>query len=183
MLNPSWRTLLRQVILSRRKADRAPRVAVVGIGHELNGDDSAGLMVARALLARADHSDRLLVIDAGAAPENQTGVLRAFEPDLVLLVDAAQMGAEPGEVRWIAWQDTTGISASSHSLPPYMLAKFLAGDLGCEVALLGIQPAQNAFDTPLSAPVAAAVTRTAELLAAELLPSDMGGSSLVHHPD
>lgn len=183
MLSPSWLIPLRQVIQSRRKPDHLPRVAVLGIGHELNGDDAAGLMVARALSVRLGHQDRLCVIDAGAAPENQTGTVRAFRPDVVLLVDAAQMDDIPGTVRWIAWQDTTGIGASSHTLPPYMLAKFLVGELGCEVALLGLQPAQNLFDTPLSTPVAAAVEQVVGLLAEELSNSDKGGSGFVHHPD
>lgn len=175
MSQPSWLAILRQTLNQPQKAnDVAPRVAVVGIGHELNGDDAAGLAVIRALLAHPDTDPtRLLLIDVGPAPENQTGALRAFRPHLVLLIDAAQMDAEPGSVRWLDWRDTTGISASTHTLPPYMLGQFLTADLGCEVALIGIQPQANQLDAPLSLPVTQAVEAVVEgLVAALITPPD-----------
>lgn len=129
----------------------------MGVGHELNGDDVAGLLVVRALESRLAAQDRLFVLDAGAAPENQTGALRVFKPDLVLMVDAAQMNESPGTVRWLDWRDTTGISASTHTLPPYMLATFITAEFGCEMALIGIQPASNLVDSPVSPVVSQAV--------------------------
>lgn len=164
MCGSSWQAALTQTLAQRAKADRPPRVALLGVGNEFNGDDAAGLVVVRALLAQADLPDRLLVIDAGIAPENHTGPLRAFAPDLVLLIDAAQMDADAGTVCWIDWRATTGISAATHTLPPYMLARFLTAELGCAMALLGIQPAQNSIDSPLSPVVQAA----AAALAADL---------------
>jgi len=114
-------------------------------------------VLARELQHRAAGVDRLLVIDAGPAPENVSGLLRRFKPDLVLLVDAAQMGDPPGSVRWLPWQETIGLSASTHTLPIHMFGTYLTQELGCEMALLGIQPAQNTLDAPLSSEVAAAV--------------------------
>lgn len=97
------------------------------------------------------------MIDAGIAPENQTGPIRRFAPDLVVMIDAAQMDEPPGTIRWLDWAETDGLSASTHTLPPYLLAKFLAAETGCAVGLIGIQPAQNGFGAPLSAVMAAAV--------------------------
>jgi hydrogenase 3 maturation protease len=157
------------------------RVAIVGIGHELRGDDAAGVSVARSLqsavgtihpgtarhaISRPKAGWRagggkcelpLLVIDAGAAPENFTGPLRRFDPDLVLLIDAAQLNEAPGSIRWLDWQETSGLSASTHTLPPHVLAEYLVNELGCEVALIGIQPQGDEFDAPLSPPVQQAV--------------------------
>lgn len=155
MSRPSWLNSLNQTLNRLNKP--APRVAVLGVGHELHGDDAAGLMVARALIAREAGLDRLLIIDAGPAPENTTGALRTFRPDLVLLVDAAQMNEPPGTVRLIAWQDTTGISASTHTLPLHMLALYLTIELACEVALIGLQPFANTLDAPLSPGIQQAV--------------------------
>ena len=47
----------------------------------------------------ADRDGSFLCLSAGAAPENCTGLLRRFRPDLVLLVDAAEMGEAAGAVR------------------------------------------------------------------------------------
>lgn len=131
------------------------RVAVVGIGHELRGDDAAGVAVARRLQPLAH--ERLLVVEGGHAPENQTGAIRRFSPDLVLLVDAAQMNETPGTVRWLGWEESVGLSASTHTLPPSILAHYLVHEIGCEVVLVGIQPGQTALERPLSPEVQGAV--------------------------
>jgi hydrogenase 3 maturation protease len=134
-----------------------PRVAIVGMGHELRGDDAAGIAVARALKSALDGDERLLVIDAGPAPENCTGPLRRFSPDYVLFVDAAQMDEPPGAIRCLSWHDMNGLGASTHTLSPRVLARFLASQLGCAITLIGIQPASNAIAAPLSPEVADAV--------------------------
>jgi hydrogenase 3 maturation protease len=168
MSNLSWQDHLRQTIARLGKSNRPPRIAVVGIGHELCGDDAAGLVLARALKQTYNQDNRgdgLLVIDAGPAPEHCSGWLRRFGPDLVLLADAAQLGAPPGTVRWLAWQDTVGFSASTHTLPLHLLATYLTAELGSEVALLGIQPANLSAGAPLSPEVEEAVTTVAQSLA------------------
>jgi hydrogenase 3 maturation protease len=135
----------------------------MGIGNELNGDDAVGVMVSRrlkALLAdRPQLSGKVLILEAATAPESFTGPLRRFEPDLVIMVDAAYLENEPGAVEWIDWQNADGVSASTHGLPPTLLAKFLMVELGCRVRLIGIQPVHLDFDRPMSEAVVRAVER------------------------
>ncbi len=141
-------------------------IAVVGIGHELRGDDAAGVIVARGLTPILASRDGFLVVDAGPAPENFTGHLRRFKPDLVLLVDAAQMQETPGTIRWLDWRETSGVSASTHTLPPYVLSEYLVSELGCQVALLGIQALDTSLGAPLSTPVKQAVESIVQNIAA-----------------
>jgi hydrogenase 3 maturation protease len=164
----SWPEALEQAIERLRRADRPARVAIVGIGHELCGDDAAGVVAARALRRLVPAHGRLLVIDAGPAPENYTGSLRRFAPGLVLLIDAAQMDAPPGTVRWLSWQSAAGLSASTHSLPCSVLAGYLVADLDCEVAILGIQPADTAIGGPLTRAVQRSLDAVVQRLAAML---------------
>ncbi len=152
---------------SKLPDNRPAKIAVVGIGNELCGDDAAGVTIARAL--QPYESDQLLVIDAGPAPENCTGPLRRFAPDLVLLVDAAQMDETPGAISCVAWQDTTGFGASTHTLPPYVLAQFLMATLECDVALVGIQPASMGYDEPCSPEVNRAIDSVVETLTEMLI--------------
>jgi hydrogenase 3 maturation protease len=149
-------------------------VAVVGVGQELNGDDAAGVLVTRALLKRqrAGWSDAprpvpisLLILEAAHAPENCTGAIRRFAPDLVILADAAAMGDPPGTIRWLDWRDAAGLSASTHSLPPSMVARYLATELACEVALIGIQVQDTTLGAPVSAPVRRAIRTVTQGLA------------------
>ncbi len=135
------------------------RLAVVGIGNELNSDDAAGVLVARAL--RDETNDHFLVIEAGLAPENFTSILRRFHPDLVVLVDAAELGEPPGTVTWAGWAEAGGWSGSTHTLPPSVLAQYLVEELGCEVSLVGIQPARLDFDAGVSTEVRRAVVEVA----------------------
>ena len=133
---------------------------MIGVGNPLRSDDGAGVLVARRLAKRA--TDHLLVIEAGQAPENRTAELRRFAPDLVLLVDAADMGGAPGAIGWIAEEAIDGLSASTHSLPLSMLARYLKLELGCRVMFLGIQPASNEMGERVSEKVLQAVDEIIE---------------------
>ena len=168
MLPHSWTDALKQTLTRLQPKERPLRVAVVGIGHELRGDDAAGLEVARQLQPFA-HSN-LLIIEAGHAPENHTGLLRRFTPDLIVLVDTAQLNEAPGTIRWLPWQETSGLSASTHTMPPYMLARFLTAELNCEIALIGIQPNHTFLRSSLSPAVAEAAGHIAQTMLALLAP-------------
>ncbi len=185
MSEKHWHEALRQKMARHKMAglkcaNGRPRVAVMGIGHELRGDDAAGVVLAR-LLNQRQGDAALLAVEAGPAPENCFGPLLSYRPDLVLFVDAAQMGAEPGAIRLLDWNlvkaaDGVYLNASTHTLPLPALAEFLSAELDCPVWLLGIQPAQTTVSTSLSAPVAQAVQSAAALLA-DLLALPQGVAS------
>lgn len=124
------------------------RAALVGIGSEFNGDDCVGPLVARKLIARLGTRENILILDAGTAPENVTGSLRAFQPQLVVLVDAVDLGQPAGAVQWLTWDAVEGMDAFTHGLPPAVFGNFLRQELGCQVFLIGIQPASLHFDHP-----------------------------------
>ncbi|HEY47641.1 MAG TPA: hydrogenase 3 maturation endopeptidase HyCI [Anaerolineae bacterium] len=141
----SWQSNLYQTILKLKSTETNPRIALLGVGNPMRGDDAAGILLARLLRPLANTNDRLFVVCAGTAPENYTGLVRRFNPDCVLFVDAAQLNERPGTIRWIPWRMTNGLSASTHTLPIYLLASYLNIEMGCQVALLGIQPSHISF--------------------------------------
>jgi hydrogenase 3 maturation protease len=138
----SWQSSISQCLQPWTQKNRQPRIALLGIGNTLRSDDAAGVWVARRLSESRflPHPEWVLILDAGPAPENRTAELRTFSPDFVILVDAAEMGERPGVIRWIGMDEIDGISATTHTLPLSMLAKYLSLELGCEVKLLGVQP-------------------------------------------
>lgn len=75
-----------------------------------------------------------------------------------------------GTIRWLEWKDTTGLSACTHSLPPYMFAQYLTDECHCAVALVGIQPLHTTLSEPPSNPVTRAVRRVADSLSLLLFP-------------
>jgi hydrogenase 3 maturation protease len=132
----------------------------------MRSDDAAGILIARALSRKecATYAESLLIVEGGHAPENRTGELRTFTPDLVLIVDAADMGEKPGAIQFIAEESIDGMSASTHSLPLSMLARYLVLDLHCTVKLLGIQPGSNDVGERVSPQVLQAVDEIVEEL-------------------
>lgn len=144
-MNQPWQDCL----IQKLSADGGGRLAVLGIGHELCGDDAVGTRIASMLRARLPNDPRLLALETGPAPENFTGVLRRFQPDLILMIDAAGMDETPGTVRFLDGEALDGLSASTHTLPLELLTSFLKTELGCAVSLLGIQPEQTFADQPL----------------------------------
>lgn len=130
------------------------KTAVIGVGHELQRDDAVGVWVARWL--RPFASETLCVIEGAHAPENTTGRIRKFAPDLVLFVDAAVLDEPPGTIRWIDWQQAGGMSATTHTLPLDMISRYLIAETGCEVGMIGIQPADMTYGESMSEAVAAA---------------------------
>ena len=126
------------------------------MGNELNGDDRTGVAVAESLQTRLN-DPRYLVINGGNAPENYLGKIIKFGANIVLIIDAADLGKTPGSIELIQWSDTQGLSASTHSLPPSVMAKYLVAELGCEVLLLAVQAGSLNLMQPLTPPVARAV--------------------------
>jgi len=155
-----WQTLLPAGIKSPVK-----RTVLLGIGNELNGDDAAGMQFVRLLkdnIQNMPATPAVLMIEGATAPENFTGTIRKFQPELVVMIDAALMGLQSGEMALIDPDETAGITASTHTFPLSMLASFIKQEMGCQVWLIGIQPEANDQFTPLSPVVSAAVNDLAE---------------------
>lgn len=136
---------------------------VFTVGSVLRGDDAAGPLLAKMM------QDKPIpgwdVIDGGQTPEDELSVVRRIQPDVLLLVDAAQMGLEPGEIRSVDEESVaTDFLITTHSLPITFLLKELRDCCGT-VVFLGIQPAHTEFMGALTPAVQTAVETIYESLA------------------
>ncbi len=158
-----WRASLKKALNPPVATEAEYRLAVLGIGNELWGDDAAGSQVARLVQRRLSlkNTERCLIVDAGPVPENYSGSLRKFRPDFVLLVDAVRAGGSPGSIRWIDLADLEGVSAVTHGLPLTILCQFLADELDTTCGLLGIEGVQFELGAGLSMVVRRSVSRAA----------------------
>lgn len=148
------------------------RIAVVGVGSELNGDDAAGIWVARKLIAARGFPAHFIAINGGSLPENASGPLRRFKPDIVLIIDAADIGEPAGTIHWLQSEQIGGMSASSHTLPLSVLGQFLESELNCRVEYLGIQPDQIEFMQTMSGKVKNAVNQVAREIKKQIIGSE-----------
>ncbi|MCP5095880.1 MAG: hydrogenase maturation protease [Chloroflexi bacterium] len=135
-----------------KRLERDVKTAVIGIGHEFREDDVVGLDVVRGI--RPFAPPHLLCVEGGHAPENCTGKIRAFNPDWVILVDAAFLDCSPGSVHWLQIEEAAGLSATTHTLPLDMLGLYLKTTVGCEISLIGIQPETINLGDTISSSVA-----------------------------
>jgi len=145
---------------------RGRRVAVVGVGNPLCGDDGVGPLVAARLAARGVAG----ALDAGPVPENHLGPLLALAPEVVLFVDAVEHGAPAGAVRLVRAADLGPRLSSTHA-PSLRLLAALLGAAGAAAWVVGPQPARTAFGAPMTVAVAAAARALEDALAAALAAS------------
>ena len=135
---------------------RLPGTLVLGIGNRLRGDDGVGALFAERCAARG-----LAAIDCGDVPENHLARLARERPDLVIIADAADFGAEPGETAVFESEDLAGSGVATHGMPVGLIADHIKELCGARVLLLGFQPKNLGFGCPMSAEVAAAASRCA----------------------
>ena len=71
------------------------RIVICGIGNDIRGDDAFGVIVAERLKGMIEDPN-VLIINCGEVPENYTGKIKDFEPDLVVFVDAVDFRGKSG---------------------------------------------------------------------------------------
>ncbi len=120
---------------------------LLGIGNTLRSDDGIGCLVAR----RFTHPG-WQTFDCGTAPENFTAVVRREHPEMLVLIDAADMGLAPGELRRIPPEKIQDVGIGTHQLPLSHLIAYLAPDAGA-IVFVGIQPQSVADGEAISGEV------------------------------
>jgi hydrogenase 3 maturation protease len=127
----------------------AKKIIVLGIGSKLydfyhssnHYQDDLGLRVANAI-KRVKIND-LTVFIADTAPENFTSLIRRERPSHVVLIDAVEMNAPPGDIDIIDIDKIRGKSYSTHSLPLSILSKYIEATIGAKLIFIGIQRAHQ----------------------------------------
>jgi len=138
------------------------RCVLMGIGNELNGDDGVGNIIARDFAERGQKG--WLSLPCETVPENFTSVIRKEKPELLIIIDAAQMGLEPGELRLVPKRRLGSDVLGTHGIPLRHLVSCL-GKHAKEILFVGVQPGRIAFgEEGLSAPVEKAKERLMGIL-------------------
>ena len=128
-------------------------------------DDRLGVALARALTKKFPAAAHIRIAGGGEAPENFTGVIRAFAPSHVILLDAVDHCLAPGTV-FLADEKSIAVGdMTSHHLPLRLLMRFLGTSLPCRVILVGVQPRTLLPGNRLSHPVRKTLPRLADFLA------------------
>ncbi|MCX5713587.1 MAG: hydrogenase maturation protease [Candidatus Omnitrophica bacterium] len=119
----------------------------MGIGNTLQSDDAAGSLLASRLSGRVPY----LVYDAGADPENYVGKIIKDKPDNIVIIDAVDFGASPGELRLLESGDIkTANLYATHNASISLTINYLQNNLPADIIVLCIQPKRISFGDKLS---------------------------------
>ena len=142
----------------RRRID-GKRLTIVGVGNPLRGDDGVGV----ALVERLQGQTSATLVNASDVPENYLGVIESARPQVVVMVDAVNLGAQPGDVAFLEIEQLARTRVSTHNASLALFAEVLRQSTGADILVLGIQPSTLAFGAPLSAPVQAALEKLTQV--------------------
>lgn len=107
---------------------------LMGIGNELKGDDGIGNIIAREFRANGWKS-----IPCETVPENFTSVVKRENPELLVIVDATEMGLDPGEFRQIPKEKLGSDVVGTHGIPLMHLVSYLE-EYAKKIIFIGVQP-------------------------------------------
>lgn len=147
------------------------RTAVIGVGNRLWGDDGAGPELLDRLKRKwerrvtpSNSEGQVFLIDAGEFPEDWLIRVIDLNPDVILLVDAMDLHAEPGS---IALLESLALSEdpcySTHRLSLRALLRLWEKN-GIKAFVLGIQPKDRRFRESLSPEVQRSIDILARFL-------------------
>lgn len=134
-------------MLGRLNLRLKDKVLILGIGNTLRSDDGAGSLLASRIRDKVPY----IVYDAGPNPENYLGKIIKDKPDVIVILDAADFGGKPGELREM---EIEGLKAtnlfSTHNAPISLTINYLQNNLKVDIITLLIQPKTITFGDKLS---------------------------------
>lgn len=138
---------------------KSPKVAFLGVGSPLKSDDNLGNRIVALLEEKlpAGPEREYRFYQGESAPENFTGAIRIFNPEYLLIFDAAELNKAPGTFALIAPDQIDGIGFASHVLPLKIICNYLSSAVGRRIFLIGVQPQTLEFGENLSSAVAEAI--------------------------
>jgi hydrogenase 3 maturation protease len=125
------------------------------------GDDGAGNVVAARI-----RRPGWIAFDCGTVPENFTGKVKDLHPEILVLVDAADMKILPGEFRLVPPEHIADVAFGTHALSLRILIDYLA-PYADRILFIGIQPEHVEPGSSLSDTVQRGVERLARLIERE----------------
>ena len=123
---------------------------LMGIGNELKGDDGIGNIIAREF-AEVGCKD-WLSLACETVPENFAAVVKRERPELLVIVDAAEMGLPAGEFRLLPKGKLNSISFGTHAMPLHLLVSHLEKYAG-KILFIAVQPGKMQLGEKISADV------------------------------
>ncbi len=146
----------------------AKSVVIAGIGNEIRMDDFVGVKIAQDLQGKLP--PKVHLIECETVPESFMDEIVEMKPSHVLLIDAALLGLQPGDVRLYDAEKVVNVpSITTHMLPLRVFCDYITQMAQTKLALLLIEPKDTDFGEGLTEEVAASAERVVGALLKILL--------------
>ncbi len=144
------------------KMKTSKKITIIGIGADLREDDALGNVIAREMINNIQEElerdnahvlnlveselimlDKVLIINASVIPEQFITTILSFNPDHIVIIDAAIMGndAKPGDLAFIEPHELDKRTGSTHALPLGQFIEILKTmGLHAKFLVIGVQP-------------------------------------------
>ena len=141
----------------------ANKIVIAGIGNPIRRDDFVGVKVIQNLEGKI--SKNIQLIECETVPESFLEPMIEFNPSHVLLIDAAILGSEPGDISLIDPESVAEVPAvTTHMLPLRIFCEYITKMTGAKIALLLVEPEDTDFGEGLTTKVQAAAEKIAKTL-------------------
>jgi len=164
-----WEQQLKELLT---EASPTSKVALVGVGHPLRGDDYVGSYVMKGIIkaGRGAVSDSVYLFDAEDNVERVITKLSRIGLKQVIFIDSCEMGARPAETKLVPVDETRYPFFTTHGIPLKVLVEQLL--MGCKAWVLAIQPKETEFGDDLSPEVHDAADYVWKFIASSLAKED-----------
>jgi len=134
-------------MLEHLKSHLSDKVVILGIGNTLSSDDGVGSILASRIKDKVPYT----VYDAGINPENYLGKIIKDKPDNIVIIDAVDLGAQPGDYAVLEGKEIKTVNLySTHNASISLTINYLQSNLEVDIIILAIQPKSIAFGDKLS---------------------------------
>lgn len=134
-------------MLDHLKAHLCGKAIILGIGNTLRSDDGFGSLLAQRLSGKVPFA----VFDAGVSPENYLEKIIKERPDNLVILDAADFGGAPGELRVLEAEEVkTANFFSTHNASISLSINYLLSNIKVDIIILLVQPRTIVFGDTLS---------------------------------
>jgi hydrogenase 3 maturation protease len=141
----------------------AKKVVIAGIGNPIRSDDYVGLKIVQDLQGKV--SENVCMLECETVPESYLLEIEEFKPTHVILIDAAFLGLNPGEVRLVDSEKISDFPAiTTHILPLRIFCEYVKQATGAKIGLLLIEPKSMEFGEGLTAEVQEAAEKVTKIL-------------------
>lgn len=134
-------------MLEHLESHLSGKVVILGIGNTLSSDDGIGSILASRIKDKVPYT----VYDAGANPENYLGKIIKDKPNNIVIIDAVDFGARPGDYAVLEGKQIKTVNLfATHNASISLTINYLQNNLQVDIIILAIQPKTVAFGDKIS---------------------------------